>query len=117
MEIVHLFVNAMFMFFCAYLMYVSGTSEFDLTKFDQETYLKNESITMTLNPKFKYEDWAPTFMLLNFVNTMIGHMWTVLGKEAFVGYKAPDSPATLIFSVNFCLPDNRPLVLSFGSCT
>uniref|UniRef100_A0A8C7M1F0 Iodothyronine deiodinase n=1 Tax=Oncorhynchus kisutch TaxID=8019 RepID=A0A8C7M1F0_ONCKI len=73
-----------------------------------------EKVTMTQNPKFKYEDWGPTFMSWNFVKTILGHMWTNVGQEAFVGNNAPDSPVITLDGYNnvlsfFCLSDNRPL--------
>uniref|UniRef100_A0A672I3B9 Uncharacterized protein n=1 Tax=Salarias fasciatus TaxID=181472 RepID=A0A672I3B9_SALFA len=59
-----------------------------------------ESITMTQNPRFKYEDWQ---------------LWMTLGDEAFLGEQAPDTPVfTMEGEKN---KHNRPLVLSFGSCT
>ncbi|KAA0714271.1 Type I iodothyronine deiodinase [Triplophysa tibetana] len=46
---------------------------------------------MTQNPKFKYEDWGPTFLSPVFVKTVISANWCTLGLEAFEGYTAPDT--------------------------
>lgn len=50
-----------------------------------------EKFTMTQNPKFKYEDWGPSFFSPVFIKTVISVNWCSLGLEAFEGYAAPDT--------------------------
>ncbi|KAJ8375359.1 hypothetical protein SKAU_G00059390 [Synaphobranchus kaupii] len=79
-----------------------------------------ERVTMTQNPKFKYEDWGPTFATLTFVKTVFGHIWLSLGDEAFVGDRAPDTPLVTLDGkkgrIYDFLKDNRPLLVKdFGA--
>ncbi|TRY76047.1 hypothetical protein DNTS_031954 [Danionella cerebrum] len=56
-----------------------------------------ERSTMTQNPKFKYEDWGPTFFSWAFIKAVLGVNWCSLGIEAFEGHAAPD---TALFTIN-----------------
>ncbi|KAK1801004.1 hypothetical protein P4O66_004668 [Electrophorus voltai] len=46
--------------------------------------------SMTQNPRFRYEDWGPSFVTLTFLKTVLEDLWCGLGEEAFEGYGAPD---------------------------
>lgn len=50
-----------------------------------------EKSTMTQNPKFKYEDWGPSFFSPVFIKTVLSVNWCSLGLEAFEGFAAPDT--------------------------
>lgn len=50
-----------------------------------------EKSTMTQNPKFRYEDWGPTFFSLRFIKTVLSVNWCSLGLEAFEEHAAPDT--------------------------
>ncbi|TRY76046.1 hypothetical protein DNTS_031954 [Danionella cerebrum] len=74
-----------------------------------------ERSTMTQNPKFKYEDWGPTFFSWAFIKAVLGVNWCSLGIEAFEGHAAPDTALFTIngekTSVHRFLKGNRPLLV------
>uniref|UniRef100_A0A3B3HWL0 Uncharacterized protein n=1 Tax=Oryzias latipes TaxID=8090 RepID=A0A3B3HWL0_ORYLA len=104
-----------------------------------------EKSTMTYNPRFRYEDWGPTFLTAAFIKEAVTNICRSIRQKAFVGGVAPDSPvitmetertSILRFMKGACgaseplgvrPPDpslpcslcvgGRPLVLSFGSCS
>ncbi|KAJ8248186.1 hypothetical protein GJAV_G00239280 [Gymnothorax javanicus] len=85
-------------------------------------YLLNigEKTTMTRNPRFKYEDWGPTFSSLNYVKALFFYQWVCLGDEAFVGERAPDTPIVTLDGrkgrISDFFKDNRPLLVKdFGT--
>ncbi|KAL6459330.1 hypothetical protein MHYP_G00328020 [Metynnis hypsauchen] len=80
-----------------------------------------ERSTMSLNTRFRYEDWAPSFTTPRFLEAVLRGCWSCLGDSAFVGHQAPDCPLITLeggrTSVHQFIRGNRPLILSFGSCT
>uniref|UniRef100_W5M5Q0 Iodothyronine deiodinase n=1 Tax=Lepisosteus oculatus TaxID=7918 RepID=W5M5Q0_LEPOC len=80
-----------------------------------------ERSTMTQNPNFRYEDWGPTFYQLAFPKAVLAFLRKSLRDEAFVGHPAPDTAVLTLerekTSVCSFMRGDRPLVLSFGSCT
>ncbi|MBN3313301.1 IOD1 deiodinase, partial [Atractosteus spatula] len=80
-----------------------------------------ERSTMTQNPKFRYEDWGPTFYQLAFPKAVLAFLRKSIRDEAFVGHPAPDTAVLTLerekTSVCSFMRGDRPLVLSFGSCT
>uniref|UniRef100_W5KCU8 Iodothyronine deiodinase n=2 Tax=Astyanax mexicanus TaxID=7994 RepID=W5KCU8_ASTMX len=77
--------------------------------------------TMALNPLFRFEDWAPSFTTARFLLAVLRGCWSCFGDSAFVGFRAPDTPLITMkgdkTSVHQFIRGNRPLILSFGSCT
>ncbi|KAK2898409.1 hypothetical protein Q8A67_009827 [Cirrhinus molitorella] len=75
-----------------------------------------EKFTMTQNPKFKYEDWGPTFFSMAFIKTVASVNWCSLGLEAFEGHAAPDTALFTLdgqkTSIHRFLKGNRPLDFS-----
>ncbi|XP_072429831.1 type I iodothyronine deiodinase isoform X2 [Chiloscyllium punctatum] len=47
--------------------------------------------TMTQNPKFKYEDWGPTFFSFRFLKVVMQNLIMSYGDDAFKGYPAPNT--------------------------
>ncbi|GCC33099.1 hypothetical protein chiPu_0011566, partial [Chiloscyllium punctatum] len=77
--------------------------------------------TMTQNPKFKYEDWGPTFFSFRFLKVVMQNLIMSYGDDAFKGYPAPNTRVIDLENKEHKLldfaKDNRPLILNFGSCS
>ncbi|KAL7884554.1 hypothetical protein AOLI_G00073240 [Acnodon oligacanthus] len=78
-----------------------------------------ERSTMSLNPRFRYEDWAPSFTTPRFLEAVLRGCWSCLGDSAFVGHRAPDCPLITLeggrTSVHQFIRGNRPLLVrDFG---
>uniref|UniRef100_A0A4W3ID65 Iodothyronine deiodinase n=4 Tax=Callorhinchus milii TaxID=7868 RepID=A0A4W3ID65_CALMI len=77
--------------------------------------------TMTLNPRFRFEDWGPSMFSLSSLRAVTTSIIANSGDRAFPGQPAPDT--TLIdldntaHTIRSFIRGSRPLVLSFGSCT
>ncbi|GCB76503.1 hypothetical protein scyTo_0015503, partial [Scyliorhinus torazame] len=69
--------------------------------------------SMTQNPKFKYEDWGPTFFSLRFVKTVARSLIMNCADEAFKGSPAPNTRVVDLenkeHKVLDFVKDNRPL--------
>ncbi|NXC45830.1 IOD1 deiodinase, partial [Penelope pileata] len=80
-----------------------------------------EKSRMNQNPKFRYENWGPTFFSFQYFLFVLRVKWKRLEDKAYEGHPAPNTPVvTLSGEVRHLfdfMRDNRPLILNFGSCT
>lgn len=109
--------------FCSLLLYVVvGKTLMFLAPQTIKTLLKSRfEMTGAHVPKFQYEDWGPTVFTFKFLWSVLQIMWLRLEDEAFLGQTAPNTPVVdmngELHHIWDYLRGQRPLVLTFGSCT
>ncbi|CAJ0947210.1 unnamed protein product [Ranitomeya imitator] len=109
--------------FCYVCLYVVvGKTRMFLAPKTMESILKSRfEMTGANVSKFQYEDYGPTFFSFKFLWSLLQIMWLRLEDEAFLGQVAPNTPVVDMNGELHHIWDyfrgQRPLVLTFGSCT
>ncbi|KAG9466163.1 hypothetical protein GDO78_017104 [Eleutherodactylus coqui] len=115
-------VQKALIFFSLFLYVVVGKIFMFLAPQTMKTLLKSRfEMTGAQVPKFRYEDWGPTVFTFKFLWSVLQIMWLRLEDEAFLGQPAPNTPVVDMNGELHYIWDffrgQRPLVLTFGSCT